>query len=83
MTATDPVDTSESTEVLDESTLPPLADSPGIQADDPELDDPATEAAFQDPIADTDPLGPDEEPGVEPGLDDGLDVGIEPGIEVG
>lgn len=78
MTATDPVDTSELTEVLDESTLTPLADSPGIQADDPDLDDPATEAAFQDPIADTDPLGPDEEPALEPALD----AAIEPGIEV-
>jgi hypothetical protein len=65
MTTTDPVDTSELTEVLDESTLSPLADSPGMQADDPDLDDPATEAAFQDPIPDTEPLGPDEEPGIE------------------
>jgi hypothetical protein len=65
MTTTDPVDTSELTEVLDESTLPPLEKSPGLLADDPDLDDPATEAPFQDPIADTDPLGPDEEPGIE------------------
>ncbi|MDX6282231.1 MAG: hypothetical protein QOH03_3302 [Kribbellaceae bacterium] len=65
MTATDPVDTSDLAEVLDESTLTPLAESPGILADDPDLDDPATEAAFQDPIPDTDPLGPDEEPGIE------------------
>lgn len=59
----DPVDTSDLAEVLDESTLPPLADSPGIQADDPDLDDPATAPAFQDPIEDNEPLGPDEEPG--------------------
>jgi hypothetical protein len=65
MTATDPVDTSDLTEELDESTLTPLAESPGIQADDPELDDPATEAEFHDPIPDTEPLGPDEEPGIE------------------
>ncbi|GAA0934695.1 hypothetical protein GCM10009554_20900 [Kribbella koreensis] len=72
---TDPVDTSDSTDVLDEETLTPLAEAPGIMADDPELDDPATEAAFQDPIPDTDPLGPDEEPGVEPSLDFGIEVG--------
>ncbi|MEV8376953.1 hypothetical protein AB0P21_29695 [Kribbella sp. NPDC056861] len=59
----DPEDTSELTEVLDESTLVPLTDSPGIQGDDPELDDPADAAPFQDPIEDTEPLGPDEEPG--------------------
>jgi hypothetical protein len=63
MSSTDPVDTSELTEVLDEETLPPLADSPGLQTDDPDLDDPADEAPFQEPIADTEPLGPDEEPG--------------------
>ena len=61
MSTTDPADTSELTEVLDESTLAPLADSPGIQADDPDLDDPATEPPDQ--IEDTEPLGPDEEPG--------------------
>jgi hypothetical protein len=63
MSITDPVDTSELTEVLDESKLSPLADSPGIKTDDPDLDDPATEVLFQDPVEDTDPLGPDEEPG--------------------
>lgn len=63
MSSTDPVDTSELTDVLDEATLPPLADSPGIQADDPDLDDPADEVPFQEPIDDTEPLGPDEEPG--------------------
>lgn len=66
---TDPVDTSDSADVLDEETLTPLAEAPGIQADDPDLDDPATEAAFQDPIPDTDPLGPDEEPAVEPSIE--------------
>ncbi|NEA35498.1 hypothetical protein [Streptomyces sp. SID13031] len=63
MSVTDPVDTSELTEVLDESTLPPLADSPGLQADNPDLDDPASAAPFPDPIEDNEPLGPDEEPG--------------------
>jgi hypothetical protein len=63
MTTTDPVDTSDSAEVLDESKLPPLADSPGVQNDDPDLDDPAAETEFPDPIEDNDPLGPDEVPG--------------------
>lgn len=63
MSSTDPVDTSESTEVLEEETLPPLEYSPGIQADDPDLDSPADEAPFQEPIEDTEPLGADEEPG--------------------
>lgn len=63
MSSTDPVDTSDLMEALDESTLPPLAHSPGIQADDPDLDDPADQVEFQEPIEDNEPLGPDEEPG--------------------
>jgi hypothetical protein len=63
MSSSDPVDTSDLMEALDESTLPPLADSAGIQADDPDLDDPADQGEFPEPIEDTEPLRPGEEPG--------------------
>jgi hypothetical protein len=68
----DPVDDSQSVEALDESTLLPLAESPGVLADDPDLDSEDDHQPFPDPgFVDDLPIAPDQVPGqdVMPGQD--------------
>ena len=56
------VDSSQSVDVLDESTLLPLGESAGVLADDPALDN-----EFAEPVGNSDPttLEPGEVPGQE------------------
>jgi hypothetical protein len=61
------IDSSQSVDVLDESTLLPLSKSVGVMADDPGLD-----SEFAKPVGNSDPfdLQPEEEPGRETRPDD-------------
>ena len=69
------VDTSQSDEVLDESTLLPLSKSAGVMADDPAIDD-----EFADPVGNSDPF--DLEPGEEPGQETRPDDAVKSADEV-
>ena len=60
----EPADDSQSVEVLDEATLLPLGEAPGVMEDDPDIDhegdhEPFPAAGYED----TFPLTPDEVPG--------------------
>ncbi|MFI7068114.1 hypothetical protein ACIBL3_44490 [Kribbella sp. NPDC050124] len=63
------VDSSESVDVLDESTLLPLSESAGMLADDPALD-----SEFAEPGGNSDEVAfePGEEPGQETRPDDAV-----------
>jgi hypothetical protein len=63
------VDSSQSVDVLDESTLLPLSKSAGVMADDPALD-----SEFAEPLGNIDKtaLEPGEEPGQETRPDDAV-----------
>ncbi|MGW1346660.1 hypothetical protein ACWCOV_36795 [Kribbella sp. NPDC002412] len=63
------VDSSQSVDVLDESTLLPLSQSEGVLADDPALD-----SEFAEPGGNSDEvaLAPGEEPGQETRPDDAV-----------
>jgi hypothetical protein len=69
------VDTSQSDEVLDESTLLPLSDSPGVMADDPALGD-----EFAEPVGNSDPF--EVEPGEEPAQETRPDEAVKSADEV-
>ena len=69
------VDSSQSVDVLDESTLPPLSQSAGVLADDPALD-----SEFAEPRGNSDEVA--LEPGEEPGQETRPDEAVKSAEEV-
>jgi hypothetical protein len=69
------VDSSQSVDVLDESTLLPLSQSAGVMADDPALD-----SEFAEPLGNSDEVA--VEPGEEPGQETRPDEAVKSADEV-
>jgi hypothetical protein len=66
------VDSSQSVDVLDESTLLPLSESSGVMADDPELVSEHSEFSGEGKIDEFADLEPDEVPGEDTRPDDSV-----------